>query len=67
MTQDKIHARAESATDAQPTRAPEDTFKSKDDAAPSAKKKSLDFAKLDLRVEKVDERISPSETNVFDK
>lgn len=27
----------------------------------------LDFAKLDLRVEKVEERISPSETNVFDK
>ncbi|MBK7643276.1 MAG: hypothetical protein IPJ19_09525 [Planctomycetes bacterium] len=27
----------------------------------------LDFAKLDLRIEKVDERISPSETNVFDK
>lgn len=28
---------------------------------------ALDFAKLDLRVEKVEERISPSETNVFDK
>jgi hypothetical protein len=27
----------------------------------------LDFAKLDLTVEKVEERISPSETNVFDK
>ncbi len=27
----------------------------------------LDFTKLDLSVEKVDERISPSETNVFDK
>lgn len=27
----------------------------------------LDFAKLDLRVDTVDERISPSETNVFDK
>ncbi|MEY2747164.1 MAG: hypothetical protein RL112_2206 [Planctomycetota bacterium] len=26
-----------------------------------------DFAKLDLRVETVEERISPSETNVFDK
>jgi hypothetical protein len=32
--------------------------------APSAK---IDFAKLDLTIEKVDERISPSETNVFDK
>ncbi len=27
----------------------------------------LDFDKLDLRVEVVDERISPGETNVFDK
>ncbi|MCA8980941.1 MAG: hypothetical protein H6831_03755 [Planctomycetes bacterium] len=27
----------------------------------------LDFSKLDLSVETVDERISPSETNVFDK
>lgn len=27
----------------------------------------IDFAKLDLTVEKVEERISPSETNVFDK
>lgn len=27
----------------------------------------VDFAKLDLRVEVVDERISPGETNVFDK
>lgn len=27
----------------------------------------LDFAKLDLSVQKVEERISPSETNVFDK
>ena len=27
----------------------------------------IDFAKLDLTIEKVDERISPSETNVFDK
>lgn len=27
----------------------------------------LDFAKLDLSVERIEERISPSETNVFDK
>lgn len=27
----------------------------------------IDFAKLDLTIEKVEERISPSETNVFDK
>ncbi|MCB9913717.1 MAG: hypothetical protein H6828_01050 [Planctomycetes bacterium] len=34
---------------------------------PRRSKKPLDFSKLDLRVETVDERISPSETNVFDK
>jgi hypothetical protein len=28
---------------------------------------AIDFAKLDLTIEKVEERISPSETNVFDK
>ncbi len=27
----------------------------------------LDFANMDLSVESVEERISPSETNVFDK
>ncbi len=30
-------------------------------------KEPIDFARLDLRIEKVEERISPSETNVFDK
>jgi len=34
---------------------------------PPSTPSDLDFAKLDLSVEKVDERISPSETNVFDK
>lgn len=28
---------------------------------------ALDFANMDLSVESVEERISPSETNVFDK
>ena len=27
----------------------------------------IDFSKLDLTIEKVEERISPGETNVFDK
>ena len=36
-------------------------------AAADPKLVKLDFAKLDLTIEKVDERISPSETNVFDK
>lgn len=33
----------------------------------SAEPETLDFAKLDLSIEKVEERIAPSETNVFDK
>lgn len=35
--------------------------------APPTKPEDLDLENLDLSVEKVDERISPSETNVFDK
>jgi len=30
-------------------------------------KAKIDISSLDLRLEKVEERISPSETNVFDK
>jgi len=35
--------------------------------AEAAKKPKLDLGALDLTVERVEERISPSETNVFDK
>ena len=35
--------------------------------AEAAKKPKLDLGALDLSVERVEERISPSETNVFDK
>ena len=42
--------------------------KSKDDTKKAeAAPKKLDLKSLDLSVEKVEERISPSETNVFDK
>jgi hypothetical protein len=34
---------------------------------PKATPRVLDLGSLDLTVEKVEERISPSETNVFDK
>lgn len=37
---------------------------SQDSQSPLA---DLDLSKLDLRIEAVEERISPSETNVFDK
>lgn len=37
----------------------------KTDATPLAEK--IGFAKLDLTVDEVEERISPRETNVFDK
>ena len=29
--------------------------------------KALDFSNLDLTIDRVDERLSPSETNIFDK
>lgn len=35
--------------------------------ASQAPTEKLDFTKLDLSIEKVEERIAPSETNVFDK
>jgi hypothetical protein len=41
--------------------------KTREERAADPKLVKLDFAKLDLTIEKVDERISPSETNVFDK
>lgn len=37
------------------------------DHAPESPAAELDFDTLDLAVETVEERISPSETNVFDK
>jgi|FLOH01.1.fsa_nt_gi hypothetical protein len=39
----------------------------KSEAQPKVDPKSFDLGALDLSVEKVEERISPSETNVFDK
>ena len=50
-----------------------DSSASKTTPQPTSAEKSgkpqgkLDFEKLDLTVEEVEERISPSETNVFDK
>lgn len=41
--------------------------KVREERGAESKPAKLDFAKLDLTIEKVDERISPSETNVFDK
>lgn len=54
-------------------KSPSDAGTQKPDPARETKREEprklpkLDFAKLDLTVEKVEERISPSETNVFDK
>jgi len=55
-----------------PNSAPESTPKNLEPARETPREEpkklpKLDFAKLDLTVEKVEERISPSETNVFDK
>ena len=55
---DSEPARAESRPTAPATR---------EERATPAAVPELDFAKLDLRVEVVEERISPGETNVFDK
>jgi len=41
--------------------------KTREERGTEAKLPELDFAKLDLTVEVVEERISPGETNVFDK
>lgn len=41
--------------------------KSREERGADKPKEKIDFAKLDLRIEKVEERIAPSETNVFDK
>ncbi|MDF1797761.1 MAG: hypothetical protein P1V81_01180 [Planctomycetota bacterium] len=51
--------------DAKPT---PDPSKAAERPVPEAgKKPKLDLGALDLTVERVEERISPSETNVFDK
>lgn len=49
------------STKSEPKRAEESSKTAPD------KTKGLDFSKLDLTVERVDERLSPSETNIFDK
>jgi hypothetical protein len=51
--------------DAQPSKRPEAKTREERGAEPAVPE--LDFARLDLRVEVVEERISPGETNVFDK
>jgi hypothetical protein len=46
---------------------PIDIKKEEKKDATDKKADALDFNSLDLTVEKVEERISPNETNVFDK
>jgi hypothetical protein len=47
---------------------PKDPTQSKrEERAPARPEEPIDFSKLDLTIEKVEERISPGETNVFDK
>ncbi|MFM7283222.1 MAG: hypothetical protein ACKO32_15775 [Planctomycetia bacterium] len=43
------------------------TVQRREERAADKQPEKLDFAKLDLTIEKVEERIAPSETNVFDK
>ncbi len=51
--------------DARPSKRPE--AKTREERGTEPAVPELDFASLDLRVEVVEERISPGETNVFDK
>ncbi len=51
--------------EAKPQKPPGTKTEKKD--ATDKKTDALDFNSLDLTVEKVEERISPNETNVFDK
>jgi hypothetical protein len=51
----------------QPTRTDKPDPQAREERGAETKPAKIDFAKLDLSVEKVEERISPSETNVFDK
>lgn len=48
-------------------RAPQGARKDQGGAASGESAGDLDLSQLDLSVEEVEERISPSETNVFDK
>lgn len=57
----EIPKKEKKATDA----ASQKTSKQAGSATPLAEK--IGFAKLDLTVDEVEERISPRETNVFDK
>ncbi len=54
-------------TSAQETRTTEQQAKAQANEAPRTPAAELDFESLDLSIETVEERISPSETNVFDK
>lgn len=48
-------------------RAPQGARKDQGDSSSGEASGDLDLSQLDLSVEEVEERISPSETNVFDK
>ncbi|MEO2094742.1 MAG: hypothetical protein ABGY71_11815 [bacterium] len=64
MKQEKTTAPAEAPASPAPSKAQQGKVETPGKAQPVD---LIDYAKLDLGVEKVDERISPSETNVFDK
>ncbi len=57
-------------TTSNPTQKQGEENASRRDTASQASPESptaLDFSKLDLTIDRVDERLSPSETNIFDK
>jgi hypothetical protein len=56
-----------SAADKQPKESEPSPQKSRAERTKPEEGQPIDFSKLDLSIEKVEERISPGETNVFDK
>ncbi len=56
-----------SATDKKPSESEKPPQQPRADRTKPEEAQPIDFSKLDLTIEKVEERISPGETNVFDK
>ncbi|MHC4375145.1 MAG: hypothetical protein ACYS26_00970 [Planctomycetota bacterium] len=63
----KQNADERTERDQRAQRAPQGARKDQGGAASGEGAGDLDLSQLDLSVEEVEERISPSETNVFDK
>jgi hypothetical protein len=52
---------------AAPTKSDEHKARQSQEPASTPAPEGLDFSKLDLSIDRVDERLSPGESNIFDK